>query len=85
MLQTFSHPAHVLKYLAVSLKHAELNPGVKMYHLLMQDWVKNNWGKAPPNIEEEMTRSCWACGKEAEDPETLKTCTDCKVARYCNR
>eukprot|EP00091_Calanus_sinicus_P017137 TRINITY_DN36982_c0_g1_i1.p1 TRINITY_DN36982_c0_g1~~TRINITY_DN36982_c0_g1_i1.p1 ORF type:complete len:322 (-),score=122.70 TRINITY_DN36982_c0_g1_i1:55-981(-) len=68
VLQTFSQPAHILKYLAVSLKHAELNPGVKMYHLLMQDWVKTRWGKAAPNIEEE-----------------LKTCTDCKVARYCNR
>ena len=32
----YSQTAHVAKYLAVSLKFAELNPGVKMYHILMQ-------------------------------------------------
>ena len=36
MLQVYSQTAHVAKYLAVSLKFAELNPGVKMYHILMQ-------------------------------------------------
>ena len=36
VLQVYSQTAHVAKYLAVSLKFAELNPGVKMYHILMQ-------------------------------------------------
>ena len=36
LLQAYSQTAHVAKYLAVSLKFAELNPGVKMYHILMQ-------------------------------------------------
>jgi len=85
VLQTFSHPNHVMKYLAVSLKHAELNPGVKMYHLLMQEWMRRNWGTPAPDVEEELSLSCWACGVEVEDPAVLKTCTDCKVARYCNR
>ena len=36
MVQVYSQTEHVAKYLAVSLKFAELNPGVKMYHILMQ-------------------------------------------------
>ena len=36
VLQVYSQTAYVAKYLAVSLKFAELNPGVKMYHILMQ-------------------------------------------------
>lgn len=36
IMQTYSKTANISKYLAISLKHAELNPGVKMYHILMQ-------------------------------------------------
>merc|ERR1712083_326976 len=33
----------------------------------------------------EAARICWACRQEASDGVDLKTCTECKVARYCNR
>ena len=36
IMQTYSKSANVTKYLAISFKFAELNPGVKMYHILMQ-------------------------------------------------
>lgn len=85
VLHTFSSPGHVTKYLAVCLKHAELNPGVKMYHMLMVNWVRHTWGKEVEDIEKTMAVKCWACSKVAPDPNKLKTCTDCKVARYCNR
>ena len=36
IMQTYSKSSNVMKYLAISFKFAELNPGVKMYHILMQ-------------------------------------------------
>ena len=36
ILQTYSQHSNILKYLAICLKNSELNPGVKMYHILMQ-------------------------------------------------
>jgi len=85
MLHTFSQPQHNHKYLAVSLQHAELNPGVKLYHLLMCQWMRATWGVVVPDIEEGVTRLCWTCGKEGGEGEQLKTCTECRVARYCHR
>ena len=72
------------KYLAVSLKFAELNPGVKMYHILMQNWLRSAMNVVPPDIEETMEKACWSCGEERE-LAALKTCTECKVAKYCHR
>jgi len=85
MLQTFSQPQHTFKYLAVSMHWAELNPGVRLYHLIMAQWIRANWGKTCPNIEAEASRACWACRQETSEGLELKTCTECKVARYCNR
>jgi len=84
VLQTYSFPAHIDKYLAVALHHAELNPSLKLYHLLMMDWVKARLEEVPKDLEAGLSVACWACKKEA-DQDTLKTCTDCKVARYCDR
>ena len=36
IMQTYSKTSNIQKYLALSLKLAELNPGVKMYHIIMQ-------------------------------------------------
>ena len=42
-------------------------------------------GVAVGDLEARMARLCWACGREAEDPSSLKTCTECRVAKYCDR
>ena len=36
IMKIYSENDNIRKYLALCLKHAELNPGVKMYHILMQ-------------------------------------------------
>ena len=59
ILQTYSQHDNILKYLAICLSNSELNPGVKMYHILMQvspDWfirlqaqqlsTRRNFGKS---------------------------------------
>ena len=85
ILSAFSQHDNILKYLAICLKHSELNPGVKMYHILMQNWLRSALNISPPDIEETMERICWDCGEEATDLAALKTCTECKVAKYCHR
>ena len=39
----------------------------------------------PVDIEADMSKKCWACDQVSHDPASLKTCTECKVAKYCNR
>ena len=85
ILSSYSQHDNILKYLAICLKHSELNPGVKMYHILMQNWLRSALNISPPDIEETMERICWDCGEEATDLAALKTCTECKVAKYCHR
>ena len=85
ILSSYSQHDNILKYLAICLKHSELNPGVKMYHILMQNWLRSALGLSPPDIEETMEKICWSCGQEPADLAALKTCTECKVAKYCHR
>eukprot|EP00088_Acartia_fossae_P029825 TRINITY_DN30749_c0_g1_i1.p1 TRINITY_DN30749_c0_g1~~TRINITY_DN30749_c0_g1_i1.p1 ORF type:complete len:167 (-),score=19.54 TRINITY_DN30749_c0_g1_i1:105-578(-) len=85
IMETYTYPAHVNKYLALALKYPELNPGFKLYNILMMEFLKQNFNiKAVPTVEEAMAQQCWACKKIYEDPKDLKTC-DCKVGKYCER
>ena len=48
IMQTYSKTSNIQKYLALSLKLAELNPGVKMYHIIMQvriAFISFHWTK----------------------------------------
>jgi len=85
VLQTYSESAHVGKYLAVSLANPELNPGFKLYHILMGDFMKNNFSVDTSSLQTKQSVECWWCRKVSTDPEALKTCTVCKVAKYCGR
>ena len=84
IMKAYSQSQNIRKYLAVCLKHAELNPGVKMYHILMQEWMKSSLGVNTESLEEKMSQICWACGRN-EEMSAFKTCTECKVAKYCNK
>ena len=56
---------------------------VRLYHLLMVQWLRSSLGLTVPDPGEELATACWACSRGAEQG-ALKTCTECKVARYCN-
>jgi len=85
VLQTYSFKGHILKYLAVSLLNPELNPGLKLYSILMMDFIKNNYSVTPDRIEDKLSKECWSCRKVCTEPDQLRTCTGCKVAKYCDR
>ena len=46
---------------------AELNPGVRMYHTLMSDWLERICGVKPPDIEAVLGAVCWHCGEPARE------------------
>eukprot|EP00088_Acartia_fossae_P031341 TRINITY_DN3224_c0_g1_i5.p1 TRINITY_DN3224_c0_g1~~TRINITY_DN3224_c0_g1_i5.p1 ORF type:complete len:338 (-),score=65.48 TRINITY_DN3224_c0_g1_i5:191-1204(-) len=85
VLQTYSFKGHILKYLAISLLNPELNPGLKLYSILMLEYLKNNFSISPPKVEDKMSKECWSCKKEYTESDQLRTCTGCKVAKYCDR
>lgn len=85
VLQTYSYKSHILKYLAISLQNPEINPGLKLYSILMSEFVKNNYSVDPEKIEDKLSKECWSCRKQHSETEQLRTCTGCKVGKYCDR
>ena len=65
------------KHMAMHINKSA-NPGVRVYDILMRDHIGGMTG-----VVEEMQGLCWECGVQGGDQ--LKTCTGCKVARYCNK
>ena len=73
------------KYLVFALECLELNPSVKMYDLLMTKFLKEKFQAEIPNLVTKWTQQCWSCFKVAGPDQELKTCTECKMAKYCDR
>ena len=72
---------NIEKFVVFAFESAELNPSVRMYDLLMRDYLKRRFGAEPEDLEEKWSRRCWNCGRS---PQVLKTCTACKRAKYCD-
>ena len=73
------------KYLVFALQCLELNPSVKMYDLLMTKYLKDHFNVEIPDLVKKWSKQCWSCSKIATDDTILKTCTECKLAKYCDR
>ena len=72
----------VEKYLVFALEVIGLNPSVKMYDLLMRNYLKNQ-GFEIEDLVQKWRMRCWSCSENLQ--ENLKTCTECKMAKYCGR
>ena len=72
------------KFLVFNLHFCDLNPTVKMYDILMREFVANNHNSKPVDLEEKWAKMCWSCHLES-DSEVLKSCTECKIAKYCGK
>ena len=70
------------KHLAMHISKSATNPGLFMYDLLMRNFMKEAFGIYPDPVDEEMASMCWGCGLAGEN---LKTCTGCKVGKYCDK
>ncbi len=81
-------PSNVEKYIVAALQTAQMNPCVKMYDIVMRDYLQRQHGVTVENLEEKWRRRCWQCGKTTEkdrEETDLKYCSICKMARYCGQ
>ena len=76
--------ANIEKYLVFSLHHVELNPTVKMYDILMRQYLESTYNLKPEDLINKWISKCWNCGINKEQKE-LKSCTTCKMAAYCDK
>ncbi len=53
----------------------------------MRKYLKERFEVQPQELASKWSTKCWACLKQFEADQTsdLKTCSDCKRAKYCNR
>jgi len=56
--------------------------GFVVYDKLMRHFIKKELNVVIPSVSEIMKNICWSCGGESDN---MKSCKDCKVAKYCNR
>jgi len=86
---------NVEKFLVFNLHFCDLNPTVKMYDLLMREFLKAKFpGSQQPDLEQKWSRICWSCfvdqaaavtSEVTSEVRELKSCTECKIAKYCGR
>ena len=75
---------NIEKYLVFSLHHAELNPTVKMYDIIMRHFLETEFNAKPENLVTKWKLKCWCCGAQ-KPKEELKSCTTCKIGVYCDK
>lgn len=88
IFREFTRGRHAEKFLVFALKFCELNPTVAMYDILMKEFLSNQFALDPSassgmNLLRTWSETCWGC-LQAGTESTLKTCADCKTARYCD-
>lgn len=57
--------------------------GALPYQELMRDYMKKTFRVQPEDLRMKWKKLCWNCFKTEEGE--LKTCSVCKVAKYCNK
>ena len=85
IFSTFGTSKYIEKLLVSVLSMHLLNPSIKMYDILMKEYIKREFGVVAENLEEKWKVQCWSCEKkdDAKTP-TLLCCSVCKLAKYCN-
>ena len=84
VMKTFGNSKHIGKFLASVLGMHLLNPCIKMYDILIKEYIKREFGVVPENLEEKWKGQCWSCEAKAEGSNSLLCCSVCKLGRYCN-
>ena len=62
-----------------------MNPCVKMYDIAMRDYLQRTRSHVLVNLEEKWEARCWHCFYAYNPKEnSLKSCSVCKMAKYCD-
>jgi len=70
------------KMVAAVIENTMTNPGTWIYDKLMRSYLKKEFNIEVEPVQSEMSRCCWNCGQEKDN---LKTCSGCKLAKYCDK
>lgn len=71
------------KLVVMQIEKASIHPGTLVYEKLMREFIRKSFRVGVAPLRQEMQAQCWSCQKPGG--EELKTCTGCKVARYCGK
>ena len=88
IFKDFTKAENSEKFLVFSMKHCDLNPTVAMFDILMKEFLANQYSLSQEKIQElDLARKwssiCWSCMKDGSGQD-LKTCSECKTAKYCD-
>lgn len=83
LLRFYGRRYQVEKYILTRFKMSQIKPGLKMFDILMRDFVQRVHGKAVVDLELKWDVHCWSCF-EQRDAKALKACSVCKFAKYCD-
>ena len=64
------------------LQLTQVSPGLKLYDILMREYLRRVHGKIVVDLEAKWRATCWSCHVRTDEQE-LKVCTVCKMAKYC--
>ena len=84
VFKTFGKKQHIEKLLVSVLSMHLLNPCIKMYDILMKEYIKREYNLVPENLEEKWKNQCWSCERKGQVNLALLCCSVCKLGRYCN-
>ena len=84
VFKTFGNKKQIEKLLTSALSMHLLNPSIKLYDILMKDYIKKEYHVVIPDLEGKWKNKCWNCEKEANVNLSLQCCSVCKLGRYCN-
>ena len=84
VFKTFGNKQEIEKMLVSVLSMHLLNPCIKMYDILMKEFIKREYKLVPENLEEKWKNQCWSCERKGQVNLALLCCSVCKLGRYCN-
>ena len=84
VFKTFGNTKNIEKLLVCVLSMHLLNPCIKMYDILMKEYIKQEYTVVPENLEEKWKNQCWSCEYKVQTNLSLMCCSICKLGRYCN-
>jgi len=99
LFREYTTGSNVEKFLVFNLHFCDLNPTVKMYDILMREFIANQFPETKlENLEAKWSKMCWSCCKPESElcqstsasysdtgTKELKSCTQCKLAKYCDK
>ena len=81
LFKVYATEAQVEKYLVTMLGMVRVRPTVRMYDVIMRQYIRCKLKLTLTDLEAKWRERCWHCETTKAD---LKVCPNCQQARYCS-